>query len=80
MSDNFVDDRAKQENLIKRPERADPETRIDRGSSEEFADDRHDLEESDHGDQSSLFGETVDDGNQRDLTGDVAGESPQWSE
>lgn len=81
MSGNFVDDRLRQDSLIKQPERAEPESRIDRGSSDDFADDRHDLDdEPDGGDQSSLFGETVDDGNQRDLTGDVAGETPEWSE
>lgn len=75
----FVDDRARQDSLIKQPARADPDTRLDRGASEEFTDDRADLEESDTGDQASLTIDTVGDG-QQDLSGNTAGEPPEWSD
>lgn len=66
----FVDERAKQASLIKRPARADRESRIDRGASNEFADDRQELEENeDTGKQSSLTG----DNKQKTLNGDRTG-------
>jgi len=75
---DWKDDRAKQDSLIKRPERAEPETRIDRAASDEFADDRDDEPETDPGEQASLTADVVDDGNQMDLAGERAGEDPEW--
>jgi len=77
---DWKDDRAKQDSLIKRPERPEPETRIDRAASDEFADDRDDEPEHDPGEQASLTADVVDDGNQMDLSGDRAGEDPEWRE
>jgi hypothetical protein len=77
--ENWTDNRAIQDTLIKQPERADPESQIDRGASDDFADDRRDLAKSDAGEQANLTRE-VSDENQRDLTGEIAGEDPQWSE
>ncbi|UWG47048.1 hypothetical protein HSRCO_0754 [Halanaeroarchaeum sp. HSR-CO] len=69
----FVDQRPKQESLIKEPERPEKESRIDRGGSEQFADDRIDVDENeDPGDQSALTG----DFNQKTLDGGRAG--PEW--
>jgi hypothetical protein len=77
--DNFTDDRPKQDSLIKRPERAEPETRLDRAASDQFADDRLEAErEPEAGEQSNLAFEPAGDGNQMDLSGDRAGESPEW--
>ena len=71
--ETFVDDRPKQESLIKQPERAEPETRIDRGSSDEFTDDRIEIEESeDTGEQSALTGDYA----QKTLSGKPKG--PAW--
>lgn len=78
---DWKDTRPKQDSLIKRPGRADPETRIDRGSSDEFADDRDsETQERDPGEQSRLAYEPVDDGDQLDLSGERAAERPEWSE
>jgi len=81
---DFVDDRAKQESLIKDPDvvnRTESESQIDTGASDDFADDRKNPENTGNsGDQSGLTIETVDDGNQQDLTGETAGKNPQWSE
>jgi len=77
---DWKDDRAKQDSLIKRPERAEPETRLDRAASDEFADDRDDLDEPDAGEQSNLTTEAVGDGNQMNLSGETAGDDPDWRE
>jgi hypothetical protein len=81
MCEDFTDDRATQESLIKRPARAEPETRLDRGSSDAFADDRREAErEPEAGEQSGLTFEPAGDGDQMDLSGDRAGETPEWRE
>ena len=72
----FVDDRARQESLITDPDvvsRPETESRIDRGGSDDFADDRTETEESeDAGEQSALTG----DNNQKTLADDRKG--PEW--
>ncbi|MDR5657282.1 hypothetical protein RH831_08825 [Halodesulfurarchaeum sp. HSR-GB] len=79
---DFVDNRPKQESLIKDPNvanRPEPETQLDRGGSDELVDDRQEIQESpDTSEQAALTVETVDDGNQMDLSGETAGEAPGW--
>lgn len=77
----FVDDRAKQKSLIQDPDvvnRTEKESRIDRGSSNEFCDDRGAVEKSDPVNQSGLTADKIGDGKQRNLTGDIAAENPSW--
>ena len=69
----FVDERAKQDSLVKKPARPEKESQIDRGASDQFADDRIDVDESDdNSTQSDLTG----DHNQKTLNGDNNG--PEW--
>ena len=78
----FVDDRAKQESLIKDPDvvnRTEPDSRIDTAAGDSFADDRVDQSnDQEETKQAGLTTETVGDGNQLDLTGETAGETPEW--
>lgn len=69
----LVDDRPKQESLIKRPERPEKESQIDRGASDEMVDDRNELDDKpDAGEQSSLTGDCA----QKTLNGENKG--PEW--
>lgn len=77
------DDRARQDTLqvgARCEHTRHREPRIDEAGSDEFADDRDERDERDDGSQAALGIEAVDDGNQRDLTGDVAGDTPAWAE
>jgi hypothetical protein len=80
MSQKLIDDRPKQTSLGTETPRAEKETRIDRGSSDEFADDRRESENSPDPGKQGKLGIDRDDPDQLDLTGDVAGTEPEWSE
>jgi hypothetical protein len=80
-SDEFTDDRDRQDQLVHDTARADRDSRIDEGGSDEFADDRatrqSDVEAPDAGSQASLV-EHDAGGGQLDLAGDTATEGAEW--
>lgn len=77
--EDWKDDRPEQSSLsIGGKERAEKETKLDRGASDDFADDRADVKRPDHGNQSALLTKTVE--GQSDLFGETAEIEPEWSE
>jgi hypothetical protein len=80
-TDEFQDDRDRQDQLVDDTPRADRDSRIDEGGSDKFQDDRatreSDVEPPDAGSQASLVEDDVEDG-QLDLDGETATEDPEW--
>jgi hypothetical protein len=77
----FRDTRDQQATLGTETARADRDSEIDQGASDEFADDRAMREADmadDPGNQSALVETEVDDGGQADLTGDTATKDPAF--
>lgn len=78
---DWKDEQPQQGKLIEQTEnRADKDTRLDRGASDQFADDRAEFGQKSESDQSALIPETVGDGNQADLFGEKAQKTPGWQE